>query len=49
MVLERPKKSRKLPSVLSQEEVLKIISSTQNLKHRAILVLIYSCGLRISE
>ncbi|MEN8775906.1 MAG: site-specific tyrosine recombinase/integron integrase [Polaribacter sp.] len=49
LVLERPKKSRKLPSVLSQEEVLKIISSTQNLKHRAILVLIYSCGLRISE
>lgn len=49
LVLERPKKSRKLPSVLSQEEVLKIISSTKNLKHRAILVLIYSCGLRISE
>jgi len=49
LVLERPKKSRKLPSVLSQEEVLKIISSTQNLKHRAILVLIYSYGLRISE
>ena len=49
LVLERPKKSRKLPNVLSQEEVLKIISSTQNLKHRAILVLIYSCGLRISE
>ncbi|WP_299064305.1 site-specific integrase [uncultured Polaribacter sp.] len=49
LVLERPKKSRKLPSVLSQEEVLKIIRCTQNLKHRAILALIYSCGLRISE
>ena len=49
LILERPKKSRKLPSVLSQEEVLRIIASTQNLKHRAILVLIYSCGLRISE
>lgn len=49
LVLERPKKSRKLPSVLSQEEVLRIIASTQNLKHRAILALIYSCGLRISE
>ncbi len=47
--LERPKKSRKLPNVLSQEEVLKIIGCTQNLKHRAILALIYSCGLRISE
>lgn len=47
--LERPKKSRKLPNVLSQEEVLKIITATQNLKHRAIIALIYSCGLRISE
>jgi integrase/recombinase XerD len=49
LVLERPKKSRKLPSVLSQEEVLEIIRCTQNLKHRAIIALIYSCGLRISE
>jgi site-specific recombinase XerD len=49
LTLERPKKSRKLPNVLSQEEVLRIIGSTQNLKHRAILALIYSCGLRISE
>lgn len=47
--LERPKKSRNLPSVLSQEEVLTIIRVTQNLKHRAIIALIYSCGLRISE
>ena len=49
LVLERPKKSRQLPSVLSQEEVLSIIQSTQNLKHRAIIALLYSCGLRISE
>ncbi|MDP5105369.1 MAG: site-specific integrase [Polaribacter sp.] len=49
LVLERPKRSRKLPSVLSQEEVLSIIQSTQNLKHKAIIALIYSCGLRISE
>jgi integrase/recombinase XerD len=49
LVLERPKRSRKLPGVLSQEEVLRIIQCTQNIKHRAILALIYSCGLRISE
>lgn len=49
LALERPKKSRSLPSVLSQEEVLEIIRCTQNLKHRSILALIYSCGLRISE
>ena len=47
--LERPKKSRTLPSVLSQEEVLRIIQYTQNIKHRAILTLLYSCGLRIGE
>ena len=47
--LERPKKSRMLPSVLSQEEVLRIIQLTKNLKHRAIIVLLYSSGLRIGE
>lgn len=47
--LERPRKSKKLPSVLSQEEVLRLIQCTPNLKHRAILALLYSCGLRISE
>ena len=49
LILERPKKSRKLPNVISQEEVLAIIKSTQNLKHKAIIALIYSCGIRISE
>ena len=47
--LERPKKSRILPNVLSQEEVLRIVQVTKNLKHRAIIVLLYSCGLRIGE
>lgn len=47
--LERPKKSKYLPTVLSQEEVLKLLSCTKNLKHRAILALIYSCGLRVGE
>ncbi len=47
--LERPRKSRKLPTVLSQEEILEIIKVTRNLKHRAIIALIYSAGLRISE
>ena len=47
--LVRPKKSRQLPNVLSQEEVIEIIRVTKNLKHRAIIALIYSCGLRISE
>ena len=37
LVLERPKRSRKLPSVLSQEEVLSIIQSTQNLNTKPLL------------
>lgn len=45
----RPQKEQKLPSVLSEEEISKIISMTTNLKHKAILVTIYACGLRLSE
>lgn len=47
--LVRPKKSRMLPNVLSQEEVLRIVQVTKNLKHRVIIVLLYSSGLRIGE
>ena len=49
VVLSMPKKDRRLPSVLSQEEVIDLIRCTSNLKHRTILALIYSCGLRIGE
>ena len=49
IALERPKKSKYLPTVLSKEEVIDLIRSTKNLKHRAIIVLLYSCGLRIGE
>jgi integrase/recombinase XerD len=47
--LSRPKKQFKLPSVLSQEEVLALLQKTRNIKHKTILALIYSAGLRISE
>jgi integrase/recombinase XerD len=47
--IQRPKKSKKLPIVLSKEEVRKLFDQIKNLKHRAILMLIYSGGLRISE
>ncbi|WP_299336481.1 site-specific integrase [uncultured Psychroserpens sp.] len=49
LALVRPSKSKRLPVVLSQEEVIDLIRSTRNLKHRAIIALLYSCGLRISE
>jgi len=47
--LKRPKKSTYLPEVLSQQEVLDLLRATRNLKHRAVLALIYSAGLRIGE
>jgi len=47
--IERPKKSVKIPNILSEEEVYKIIQNPKNLKHQAILWTIYSGGLRISE
>lgn len=47
--IKSPKKSRFLPTVLSKEEVIGIIQATKNLKHRAVIALIYSAGLRIGE
>jgi integrase/recombinase XerD len=45
----RPKKPKKLPNVLSKEEVGLIISGQKNMKHRTMLSLIYACGLRRGE
>jgi len=47
--LHRPKKEHKLPKVLSKDEIKKIFDVTNNLKHKCILMLIYSAGLRRSE
>jgi site-specific recombinase XerD len=47
--LIRPPKSRKLPTVLSAREVVRLLQATRNLKHRAITGLLYSSGLRIGE
>ena len=43
------KTPKKLPSVLSQKEILRIIEATDNLKHRVMLKATYSAGLRASE
>lgn len=43
------KKERKLPKVLAKSEVEGIIKCTHNLKHKSMLILVYACGLRISE
>ena len=43
------RKVNKLPTFFSQEEVRNLLNATENLKHKAILTIIYSCGLRLSE
>ena len=46
---ERPRREYKLPNVLSKEEVKALLNAPKNMKHRAMLSLIYACGLRRSE
>lgn len=47
--IERPRKEKQLPEVLSKEEIIKIINNTNNIKHRCIVGLLYSSGLRRAE
>ena len=47
--IERPRKEQKLPKVISKEEILAMIANTNNIKHRCIISLLYSAGLRRSE
>lgn len=47
--LQRPRKQRKLPQVLSVDEVQQLLGCLVNLKHKTLLSLLYACGLRIGE
>jgi len=47
--VKRTKKDKKLPVVLSKEEVAEILDPVDNIKHKAILMLVYSAGLRVGE
>jgi integrase/recombinase XerD len=47
--IHRPKRAKVLPNVLSKEEVKAILNAHENIKHKAMLSMIYSCGLRRSE
>jgi len=47
--IKRPKRENKLPTVLSKEEVKKIINSANNTKHKLVLKCLYGLGLRVSE
>ncbi len=47
--IKRPRKEKKLPMVLSREEALRLVNALPNIKHRAILTLAYTTGLRRNE
>jgi integrase/recombinase XerD len=47
--IERPRPKRKLPNVLSKDSIKRMIESTNNIKHRCIVSLLYSAGLRRGE
>jgi len=47
--VEYPRGSKKLPIVLSKDEVQRMFAVCSNTKHKVIMALLYSCGLRVSE
>ena len=47
--LPMPKAARRLPQILSRQEVARVLDGTQNLKHRLLLMTTYAAGLRVSE
>ena len=47
--LHHPKRTQRLPVVLSREEIKRLIEQTNNVKHRAIIGIAYAAGLRVSE
>ena len=47
--IRRPRPERRLPVVLSPGEVRRLLDAVKNRKHRALLMLIYSAGLRVGE
>ena len=48
-LVERPRREKTLPEVLSEQEIVTVIRQIENIKHKAIVLLIYSAGLRLSE
>ena len=47
--IPRPRKKKKIPEILSVDEIKRMINSTNNIKHHLILKILYGCGLRVSE
>jgi site-specific recombinase XerD len=47
--IKRPRKGRHLPTILSIEEISRMIEVADNLKHRTIIYTLYSSGMRLNE
>jgi len=47
--IKLPKLEKKLPTVLSKEEIRKMLDATKNDKHKLLIAFLYSSGLRVSE
>jgi len=47
--IKYPRAEKKLPIILSQDEIQRMFNACQNLKHKVILAIIYSTGIRVSE
>ena len=47
--IERPRKEAKLPRIISEEDVVRLISAANNTKHQCVIAMLYSAGLRRSE
>ncbi len=49
VVIPYPRKAKRLPDVLTVDEVRRMLSFEENMRHRLLLELLYGCGLRVSE
>lgn len=47
--IQQPRPEKKLPIVLSVDEIQRMFDACKNIKHKVILALLYSCSLRVSE
>lgn len=47
--IKRPKRERKIPAVLTKDEVKKLLNSLDALKSKLMISLMYACGMRVSE
>lgn len=48
-LVDRPREEKTLPTVLNEKEITELLNVTINIKHKTILMLCYSAGLRLSE